>query len=265
MVKERSESFAGFCPSFCEGNRGGSRIQQMAEPHKSFLMGWPSAKTRVRSLRVQWKKKQYHCYIGNQTEKDLLPSILCWLSSQLIWMQLELQPIYWTTVINEILTDEDFHLIGSLITPLTVTRTFLGPALSLCSQSHTPWDLGEGEGDHLPGAEGHSAVADGKGEIGPEQAGLVWWWDFISWNTKSSLSTFAWAGMSSGPSQECLNGICSGTSLGAKSFFLRTLQRIKFAQLLAQQQQSGRLGSCRLRSTMQQHQRETTHWQRYTA
>ena len=33
------------------------------------------------------------------------------------------------------------HLIGSLITPLTVTRTFLGPARSLCSQSHTPWGI----------------------------------------------------------------------------------------------------------------------------
>ena len=27
----------------------------MADTHKSFLMGWPSAKTRVRSLRVQRK------------------------------------------------------------------------------------------------------------------------------------------------------------------------------------------------------------------
>ena len=36
--------------------RGGSRIQeQMADTHKSFLMGWQSAKTRVRSLRVQRK------------------------------------------------------------------------------------------------------------------------------------------------------------------------------------------------------------------
>ena len=31
------------------------------------------------------------------------------------------------------------HLMGSLMTPLTVTSTFLGPALSLCSHSHTPW------------------------------------------------------------------------------------------------------------------------------
>ena len=65
------------------------------------------------------------------------------------------------------------HLIGSLITPLTVTRTFLGPARSLCSQSHTPWNLRDRGVEHLPGAEGHSAVADGKGEIGTEKAGLV--------------------------------------------------------------------------------------------
>ena len=65
------------------------------------------------------------------------------------------------------------HLIGSLITPLTVTRTFLGPARSLCSQSHTPWNLRDGEGHHLPGAKGHSAVADGEGEVGTKKAGLV--------------------------------------------------------------------------------------------
>ena len=28
-------------------------------------------------------------------------------------------------------------------------------------------------GSHLPGAEGHSAVADGKGEIGTKKASLV--------------------------------------------------------------------------------------------
>ena len=44
-----------FCDICCERMRGGSRIQQMADTHKSFLMGWPSAKTRVRSLRVQRK------------------------------------------------------------------------------------------------------------------------------------------------------------------------------------------------------------------
>ena len=57
------------------------------------------------------------------------------------------------------------HLIGSLITPLTVTRTFLGPARSLCSQSHTPWKLRDRGVEHLPGAKGHSAVTDGKGEM----------------------------------------------------------------------------------------------------
>ena len=30
-------------------------MEQMADTHKSFLMGWQSAKTRVRSLRVQRK------------------------------------------------------------------------------------------------------------------------------------------------------------------------------------------------------------------
>ena len=35
--------------------------------------------------------------------------------------------------------EQEQYLIGSLMTPLTVTRTFLGPARSRCSHSQTPW------------------------------------------------------------------------------------------------------------------------------
>ena len=44
-----------------------------------------------------------------------------------------------------------------------------------CARKATPpgRHLRDGGVDHLPGAEGNSAVADGKGEIGTEKAGLV--------------------------------------------------------------------------------------------
>ena len=159
--------------------------------------------------------------------------------------------------------------MGSLITPLTVTRTFLGPARSRCSQSQTPCKQdycgGDSDGNgtflgfsvcgnlptpisllrtswyefsskaivfssnliqkwwveknrgllnaHLPSSKGDSAITDGQGEVRPKKTSL--WPEMVfSFIKKSSLMiTLAWAGMSSGPSQECLNGICSGTSL----------------------------------------------------
>ena len=86
-------------------------------------------------------------------------------------------------VINEVLTDEnqggenrnrkppdripDNSIDGDEDLPWTRTVPVL-------AKPH-PLDgiLGIGGVEHLPGAEGNSAVADGKGEIGTEKAGLV--------------------------------------------------------------------------------------------
>jgi len=75
--------------------------------------------------------------------------------------------------------------MGSLMTPLTVTKTFLGPALSLCSQSQTPCQVPR--------------------VTRPSQIGRV--------RLEPRRQALACAGMSSGPSQECLKGMVSGTSL----------------------------------------------------
>ena len=75
---------------FCERIRGGSRMEQMADTHKSFLMGWQSAKTRVRSLWVQQKNNIARIFpriLNKYKEGNVLH--FCWLSSQLIWMQLD--------------------------------------------------------------------------------------------------------------------------------------------------------------------------------
>ena len=159
------------------------------------------------------------------------------------------------------------HLIGSLITPLTVTRTFLGPARSLCSQSHTPWKLRDRGVEHLPGAEGHSAVTDGKGEIGTEKAGLVE--KFYSKSIRHKRSWDHHLGMSrhvigafTGVLERNLLRDEPGQNVGR--VFVQMLQRIKFAQLLAQQQQSGRLGSLPSVKYNAATQREDTHWERTT-
>jgi len=74
---------------------------------------------------------------------------------------------------------------GSRIAPLTVTRTFLEPARSRCSHSHTPC--------HVP-----------RFSL-PSDTGTV--------RLEPKKQAFTWAGMSSGPSHECLNGTSSGTIL----------------------------------------------------
>lgn len=76
-------------------------------------------------------------------------------------------------------------LSGSLKAPLTVTNTFLEPARSRCSHSHTPC--------HVP-----------RFNL-PSDTGTV--------RLEPRKHAFTWAGMSSGPSHECLNGKSSGTIL----------------------------------------------------
>ena len=80
------------------------------------------------------------------------------------------------------------------------------------------------------------------GRVRLEPRRQAWWVKKFCSRSKryQAIVTLAWAGMSSGPSQECLNGICSGTSLCKKM-----LQRIKFAQLWWENSNSpADLGAC---------------------
>ena len=43
----------------------------------------------------------------------------------------------------------------------------------MLAKPHPLGNLRDGEGQHLPGAESHSTVADGKGEVGTKKAGLA--------------------------------------------------------------------------------------------
>jgi len=76
-------------------------------------------------------------------------------------------------------------LSGSFKHPLSVIKTFLEPALSLCSHSQTPCQVPRFSF--------------------PSDTGTV--------RLEPRKHAFTWAGMSSGPSQECLNGRSSGTIL----------------------------------------------------
>ena len=88
------------------------------------------------------------------------------------------------------------------MTPLTVTRTFLGPALSLCSQSQTPCQVPR--------------------VTRPSQIGSV--------RLEPRRQALAWAGMSSGPSQECLNGIVSGTNLQVEAWLLHSYFKCDYCE-----------------------------------
>lgn len=74
-------------------------------------------------------------------------------------------------------------LSGSLRAPFTVTRIFRDPARSRCSHSQMPCQVPK---FNLPSETGTVRFEPRK-------------------------QAFTWAGMSSGPSQECLNGTSSGT------------------------------------------------------
>ena len=92
-----------------------------------------------------------------------------------------INPIYRRTVINEVSTEEnrgadegrkapdwipDNSIDGDEDLPWTRTVPVL-------AKPHPLGNLRDGEGQHLPGAESHSTVADGKGEVGTKKAGLV--------------------------------------------------------------------------------------------
>ena len=131
--------------------------------------------------------------------------------------------------------------------------------------------LGIGGVEHLPGAEGNSAVADGKGEIGTEKAGLME--KFCSKSIRHKSTGDHHLGMSRhvvGAFARVLerNLLRDEPGQNMGRVFVQMLQRIKFAQLLAQQQQSGRLGSLPSVKYNAAAQREDTHTgegQPYTA
>ena len=98
---------------------------------------------------------------------------------------------------------------GSLSAPLTVTSTFLEPARSRCSHSHTPCQVPK-----------FSLPSDtGTVRFEPKKQALTWagWKQIITRLQVRRVAIKILVGkaltMSSGPSQECLKGTSSGTIL----------------------------------------------------
>ena len=85
--------------------------------------------------------------------------------------------------------------------------------------------------DHLPCAKGHSAIADGKGEIGTKKAGLVGREVLFK---EQKISSYRHLGMSRHVVR-AFTGVLERNLLWdkpvQKNVFVQMLQRIKFAQL----------------------------------